>query len=83
MLTPTTERFLISRCGYLADWFPAAELEAKLADGWTDCTDMTDADMERLMVTRMRAAEERKRALRLEARAERAQWHRDYDLCRI
>lgn len=75
-----TDRFLVSRCGHIADWFPAADVAAKLADGWADCTDMSDAEMERLMVERMRVAARRKRESEREERAERKQWYRDYDL---
>jgi hypothetical protein len=50
------QRFMVSPCGSMSDWFDRAEI-ADEAPGWTDCTEMSDAEIGSLMVRRMRAAE--------------------------
>jgi len=50
------QRFMVSPCGYLADYFHASEIAIK-APTWTDCTDMDDAELNQLMVRRMQAAQ--------------------------
>jgi hypothetical protein len=76
------QRFMVSPCGYMSDWFDAAEI-ADECPGWTDATELSDTEIGQMMVRRMREADQRKREDADEDRAERAQWHRDYDLMQI
>jgi hypothetical protein len=76
------QRFMVSPCGYLADWFDLAEI-ADECPGWTDCTEMGDVELQQFIERRMRAADQRKRESRDEDRAERAQWYREYDLIHV
>lgn len=46
---------MVSPCGFLADHFHVAEI-ATQAPGWTDCTHMSDEQVNALMVRRMQAA---------------------------
>jgi hypothetical protein len=80
--TPADKRYMVSPCGYMADWFDVSEI-ADEAPGWTDCSEMSDVEIGQLMERRMRAADQRKRDSRDEDRAERAQWHREYDLIHV
>jgi len=77
--TPADKRYMVSPCGYMADWFAASEIADEAPD-WTDCTEMGDVELQQLMERRMRAADQRKRESREEDRADRAQWHREYEL---
>jgi hypothetical protein len=47
-------RFMVSPCGYYADIFHVSKIADEVA-GWTDCTNMSDADVNGLMMRRMRA----------------------------
>ena len=46
------QRFMVSPCGFKSDHFHVSEIAIK-APSWTDCTDMTDAQVNDLMVRRM------------------------------
>lgn len=48
-------RFMVSPCGYLADYVHTSEIAIK-GPTWTDCTDMDDAQLNELMVRRMQAS---------------------------
>jgi hypothetical protein len=76
------QRFMVSPCGRYAETFEVHEIADK-ARGWTDCTDISEIEALQLMERRMLAADRRRRESRDEDRADRAQWSRDYDLCRI
>jgi hypothetical protein len=72
------QRFMVSPCGYLSGTFHVSQI-ADECPGWTDATELSDIEANDLMVRRMAAADQRKRESRDEDRAERAQWHREYD----
>lgn len=72
------QRFMVSPCGYMSDWFDVAEI-ADECPGWTDVTELSDVELQQFIERRMRAADQRKRESRDEDRADRAQWHREYD----
>jgi len=76
------QRYMVSPCGYMADWFAAFEI-ADECPGWTDCTEMSDVELQQLMERRMAAADRAKRESREEDRADRAQWYREYDLVHV
>ena len=46
------QRFMVSPCGFKSDHFHTKDVAIK-APSWTDCTDMTDAQVNDLMVRRM------------------------------
>jgi len=46
------QRFMVSPCGFKSDHFHVKDVAIK-APSWTDCTDMTDAQVNELMVRRM------------------------------
>jgi len=46
------QRFMVSPCGFKSDHFHVKDV-ALQAPSWTDCTDMTDAEVNDLMVRRM------------------------------
>ena len=48
------QRYMVSPCGTEADWFHESEIADEAPD-WTDCTDMADATVGRLMERRMQA----------------------------
>jgi len=50
------QRFMVSPCGRQAEHFHVAEIAIK-APSWTDCTDMTDAQVNDLMARRMNSAQ--------------------------
>lgn len=47
------QRFMVTPCGFKADHFHVAEIAIQ-APSWTDCTEMSDAEVNDLMVRRMR-----------------------------
>lgn len=49
------QRYMVSPCGFKADFFHIDEI-AEQAPGWTDCTTMSDASINDLMVRRMQAS---------------------------
>lgn len=48
------QRYMVSPCGNGADWFEPSDAP----EGWTDCTEMTDAAVGDLMMRRMMASVE-------------------------
>jgi hypothetical protein len=50
------QRFMVSPCGFKSDHFHVSEIAIK-APSWTDCTDMTDAQVNDLMVRRMNSTQ--------------------------
>lgn len=49
------QRFMVSPCGFKADYFHVDEIDEQ-APGWTDCTTMSDASINELMVRRMQVS---------------------------
>jgi hypothetical protein len=50
------QRFMISPCGFKADYVHVKDIAIQ-APSWTDCTDMTDAQVNDLMVRRMNSSQ--------------------------
>lgn len=46
------QRYMLSPCGRHADFFNAGECP----DGWTDCTELSDAKVGEIMMRRLMAA---------------------------
>lgn len=50
------QRFMVSPCGFKSDHFHVNEIAIE-APSWTDCTHMTDAQVNDLMVRRMNSVQ--------------------------
>jgi len=50
------QRFMVSPCGFKSDHFHVKDVAIK-APSWTDCTEMTDAEVNELMVRRMNSSQ--------------------------
>ncbi|MEH6434332.1 hypothetical protein [Massilia sp. DD77] len=48
-------RFMVSPDGHQSDWFEPAEI-VRCCPGWTDCTELNDAELGAFIVRRMLAA---------------------------
>lgn len=66
---------MVSPCGFKSDWLDVASIAEEVPD-WTDCTDMSDAETDQLMVRRMQSAQ---REARDETRLAIAEFNRAYD----